>query len=105
MTFQELSLYFEKLEATASRLALIDILSDLFKNSSKEEIQKIVYLTQGRIAPFFEATEIGMAEKNVAEAIARAYGSSKAEVLELYSKLGDIGAVVTQLNSKLKIKN
>ena len=98
-------MYFEKLEATASRLALIDILSDLFKNSSKEEIQKIVYLTQGRIAPFFEATEIGMAEKNVAEAIARAYGSSKAEVLELYSKLGDIGAVVTQLNSKLKIKN
>lgn len=105
MTFQELSLYFEKLEETSSRLALIDILSELFKKSAKEEIQKIVYLTQGRIAPFFEATEIGMAEKNVAEAIARAYGSSKAEVLKLYSKLGDMGTVVSQLNSKFKIKN
>ena len=62
MTFSELSKYFEKLEATSSRLALIDILSDLFKHSQAFEIEKIVYLTQGRIAPFFEATEIGMAE-------------------------------------------
>lgn len=99
MLFTTLADYFEKLEITASRLALIDILSSLFKKSSKEEIQKIVYLTQGRIAPFFEATEIGMAEKNVAEAIARAYGSSKTEVLKLYSKLGDIGAVVSQLST------
>ncbi|MDO8621086.1 MAG: ATP-dependent DNA ligase [Candidatus Levybacteria bacterium] len=105
MTFQELSLFFEKLEVTASRLTLIDILSELFKKSAKEEIQKIVYLTQGRIAPFFEATEIGMAEKNVAEAIARAYGSSKAEVLKFYSKLGDMGAVVTQLNSKSRTQS
>ncbi len=98
MTFQELAKYFEKLEETSSRLALIDILSELFKKSAKEEIERIVYLTQGRIAPFFEATEIGMAEKNVAEAIARAYGSSKTEVLKFYSKLGDMGAVVIKLS-------
>lgn len=102
MLFSELSLYFEKLEATASRLALIDILADLFKHSSREEIEKIIYLTQGRIAPFFEATEIGMAEKQVADSIAKAYGSTKAEVLKLYGKLGDMGPVAVELSSGAK---
>lgn len=70
MTFATLSSCFEELEKTSSRLALIDILSDLFKKSSKDEIDKIVYLTQRRIAPFFEPLEIGMAEQNVAELVA-----------------------------------
>ncbi|MDP2638004.1 MAG: ATP-dependent DNA ligase [Candidatus Levybacteria bacterium] len=105
MLFSELSSYFEKLESTSSRLALIDILSDLFKASSKDEIEKIVYLTQGRIAPFFEATEIGMAEKSVAQSIAVAYASTKENVLKMYSKLGDMGLVPAQLSEKLKVKS
>jgi len=105
MKFSELASYFEKLEATASRLALIDILSELFKNSPKDEIGKIIYLTQGRIAPFFEATEIGMADKTVADAIGRAYGTSKESVLKLYGKVGDMGLAVSQLSSKESIKN
>ena len=105
MLFSRLSTYFEKLESTSSRLALIDILSDLFLHSSKEEIEKIVYLTQGRIAPFFEATEIGMAEKQVAGAMATAFNINRETVLKLYAKLGDMGAVAEQLNSKLKTQN
>ena len=81
MLFSELAIYFEKLESTSSRLALIDILADLFRKSSKEDIEKIIYLTQGRIAPFFEATEIGMAEKQVAGAIATSLGIKRDEVL------------------------
>ena len=66
MKFSELTTYFEKLEATASRLSLIEILSDLFKVTPTSEIEKIVYLIQGRLAPFFVPLEIGMAEKTVA---------------------------------------
>lgn len=102
MQFSELSSYFDKLESTSSRLALIDILSDLFKHSSKEEIEKIVYLTQGRIAPFFEATEIGMAEKTVASAIAASLNIKREEVLKQYSKLGDMGLAMQSLKSKIK---
>ncbi len=98
MTFSQLSQYFEKLEETASRLSMIEILSDLFKHTSKDEIDKVIYLTQGRIAPFFEATEIGMAEKQVANAIAMAYDSTKEDVLKLYGKLGDMGKTVEQLS-------
>src|SRR5258708_2036624 len=104
MEFSKLASYFEKLEETSSRLALIDILSELFKAAPKDEIDIIIYLTQGRIAPFFEATEIGMADKTVAQALANAYGSKKETVLKLYQKLGDMGKVADELNSKAKIK-
>lgn len=105
MTFSTLSEYFEKLEKTSSRLLLIDILADLFKHAHKDEIEMIVYLTQGRVAPFFEALEIGMADKTVAVAIASAYGFTKEKVLQLFGKLGDMGLVAEQLSTKLKVKS
>lgn len=91
MKFSELTEYFEKLDVTSSRLALIEILSELFKNTPEAEIEKIVYLIQGRLAPFFAPIEIGMAEKNVAKAIASAYGSTAEEVTKEFNKLGDMG--------------
>lgn len=100
MKFSELAGYFERLEKTSSRLALIDILSELFKNSPQDEIDKIVYLSQGRIAPFFEPVEIGMAEKNIAQAIATAYGGTKEKILDSYHKLGDMGLVAEKLSEK-----
>ena len=110
MKFSEFAIYLEKLEATSSRLALIEILSELFKkfesnSTAAPEIEKIVYLTQGRIAPFFEATEIGMAEKSVAKSLANAYGSTKEDVMKLYTKYGDMGLVASDLNKKSKIKS
>lgn len=102
MTFKNLAQYFTRLEATPKRLELIDILSKLFKSSSKEEISMICYLVQGRIAPFFKPVEIGMAEQTVAQAIAISYQSSKEEVLKLYGKLGDMGNVASLLSSKVK---
>ncbi|HUQ84715.1 MAG TPA: ATP-dependent DNA ligase [Candidatus Limnocylindrales bacterium] len=105
MKFSKLAEYFEKLEETSSRLILIDILSDLFKHTDKEEIDRIIYLTQGRIAPFFAPVEIGMADKTVADALGRAFGETKENVLKMYSKAGDIGLVAQELSSKLKVKS
>lgn len=100
MTFSQLCLYFEKLEETSSRLALIDILSDLFKHASKDEIKSIIYLTQGRVAPFYAPIEIGMADKMVAKSIGEAFGISKEEVLKEYGKKGDLGLVAYELSKE-----
>lgn len=97
MKFAELANYFERLEATSSRLALIDILAELFKEVGKEEIGKVTYLLQGRIAPFFATREIGMADKMVAQSIGEAFGLSKEEVLKDYGKKGDLGLVAYEL--------
>jgi DNA ligase-1 len=105
MKFSELTEYFEKLEKTSSRLALIEILAELFRKTPAQEIEKIVYLTQGRLAPFFMPIEIGMAEKTVAEALALAYDSTKEKVLKDYQTLGDMGLAAQQLSSEFRIKN
>ncbi len=102
MTFKNLAEYFEKLEATSKRLELIDILSQLFKQSNEAEIAKICYLIQGRVAPFYEPTEIGMAENMVAVSIARAYGKTKEEVIKDYRKLGNMGKAAQDLASEYK---
>src|SRR3989338_6399213 len=100
MNFSNLSKYFEKLEATSSRLALIDILCELFEEVKPEDIGKISYLIQGRVAPFYEATEIGMSDKLVAASISRAYGVDKDHVLKEYGKLGDLGLVEEKISKE-----
>jgi len=105
MKFSRLSEYFEKLEKTSSRLALIDILSELFKETGEKEVRKVTYLLQGRLTPFFVPIEIGMAEKNVASAVANAYDSNKEGVLKLFSKLGDEGLAVEELAKKKNAKD
>ena len=107
MLFKKLSEYYEKLEATNKRLELVQILSSLFKESDAFEIGKICYLIQGRVAPFFEPTEIGMSENLAAISIARAFGSSKEEVIKSYRHFGSMGIAAQQLsqNSKFKVQS
>lgn len=102
MQFAVLAQYFEKLEQTSSRLSLIAILSELFSLiKSPDEIEKVCYLVQGRVAPFFEALEIGMAEKTVARSIAIAYNTTPQQVLSLYASLGDMGLAAEQLSKEV----
>jgi len=105
MKFSEFANYLEKLETTSSRLILIEILSELFKETSSREIEKTVYLIQGRIAPFFEPIEIGMAEKNVAGSIANSFGKDREEVLKIYRKMGDMGLAAERLSAELNIQS
>ena len=100
MRFSKLADYYEKLEATSKRLELVDILSKLFKEAKADEIGKICYLIQGRVAPFFEPVEIGMAEMTVAQSVGRAFGKSKDEVIQLYRKKGNMGLAAKELASK-----
>jgi DNA ligase-1 len=102
--FAELARYFEKLDGTSSRLAMIEILSELFTSIERpEEVEKVCYLVQGRVAPFFEALEIGMAEKTVARSIADAYNTKLEHVLALYARLGDLGLVAEEVSAEVKI--
>jgi DNA ligase-1 len=103
MKFSTLATYFEKLEQTSSRLELIQILSDLFNSSNEaQEISEICYLVQGRIAPFYEPLEIGMADKMVTQSIAQAYGTDKEKVWEIYQRVGDMGLAAQEFSKDAK---
>ena len=82
---------YKKIEATTKRLEMTDLLVGLLKSTPKEIINKVVYLTQGKIHPDFVGVEIGVAEKLAIRALARASGRRESEIEEDLKKSGDIG--------------
>lgn len=89
-----------KLEATSGRLEMVDDLSKLFKEASPKNIDKLIDLLMGRVAPPFVGLEVGMGEKFVERAIAGATGSTVDQVHATYRKTGDLGKAAEQLLSK-----
>jgi DNA ligase-1 len=82
---------YEKIESTTKRLEMTDLLVDLLKNTSKEVIDKVAYLTQGKLYPDFTGIEIGVAERLAVKALARVSGRKESEVEEVLNRTGDIG--------------
>src|SRR2546425_4872414 len=100
--FARLAHTFEELEGTSSRLTLIELLTQLFRSIERpEEIEQVCYLVQGRVAPFFEALEMGMAEKSVTKSLALAYHTTPEHVEALCATLGDLGLVAGQVSSEV----
>lgn len=97
MIFRRLALYFEKLEKTASRNEKIEILARLLSEAGPDEIDKIVYLTQARLAPLFEPIEFNLAEKLMVKVLTRAFEKEKTEVRKLFRQGGDLGLAAQTL--------
>ncbi|UCD95975.1 MAG: DNA ligase, partial [Candidatus Bathyarchaeota archaeon] len=74
MQFSRVAEVYESIEATTKRLEMTDLLADFLKHASNEIIDKIVYLTQGRLGPTFSSVEMGIAEKLAIQVVARATG-------------------------------
>lgn len=107
MKFKELSVFLEKLEQTSSRNEITVILSELFKIADKEEIDKIVYLVLGQLAPNYKGVVLNLAEKMMYRSIAKAYDKSTEDIGKAFKQKGDLGDVAQDLNknkdSKLSV--
>jgi DNA ligase-1 len=99
MTFKELSQYLEKLEKTSSRNEITSILSELFRKSTPEEIDKIVYLVLGSLAPSYQGIVLNIAERMMLRIITLAYDEDINKVKALYKERGDLGTVSEELAS------
>ncbi|MEM3839240.1 MAG: ATP-dependent DNA ligase [Candidatus Micrarchaeaceae archaeon] len=104
MLFEEVALYYDKLESVTSRLAMIDILSEMLGKAGKAEIRPLIYLTQGLLGPPFEGLQLGIAEKFAQQAIASATGFSNGEVEANAKKTGDLGNTAEELTKKSRMK-
>jgi DNA ligase-1 len=105
MNFHELSLYLQKLEGTTSRNSIIEILAELYKETSKAEIGQVTYLLQGRVVPVYTDLEFGMADKMVIKAIAKAYDEPEEEIRGEYKKVGDLGILAEKKTAEHKGKD
>src|SRR3989344_4359969 len=93
MQIQQLSSYFERIERTSLRNEITSLLSDLFSRASVKEIDKICYLTMGRLAPPYVGINFNIADKTMMKMIAFAYGVKEDEVKRAFSQKGDLGEV------------
>ncbi|MFQ6085429.1 MAG: ATP-dependent DNA ligase [Candidatus Bathyarchaeia archaeon] len=104
MLYSRLVEAYSELEETTGRLAMIDILVNLFRETPPEVIDKVIYLTQGKLHPdWMGLPELGLAEKMATKAIAMATGYTSSEVAEDLKEIGDIGAVAEKRLSQRRI--
>jgi DNA ligase-1 len=102
VNYAEIADAYEKIEATTKRLEMTDLLVGLLKNTPKNLIDKVVYLTQGKLYPDFEGVEIGVAERLAIRALSRACGRKESEIEADLQKSGDIGETAQNLLAKKK---
>src|SRR5258708_17176042 len=102
MKFEQFAVYLEKLESTASRNEITKILSDLFIISSTDEIDKVIYLSLGILAPSFRGIVFNAADQMIIRSIAIANGVSVDKVKSLYRQKGDLGTVSFELSKNKK---
>jgi DNA ligase-1 len=79
---------YEKIEATTKRLEMTDYLVEILKETPTSLIDKVVYLTQGKLYPDFVGIEIGIAEKLAIRAVARSAGHREKDIEEDTQKTG-----------------
>ncbi|MGC9138612.1 MAG: ATP-dependent DNA ligase [Thermoplasmata archaeon] len=91
MKYRVLADTYQRIEETSKRLEMTDYLVELLRKTEKEELDKVIYLTQGKIYPDYVGIELGMADKMAIRAISLAYGVRTEKVEERYQKLGDLG--------------
>lgn len=97
MKIETLSKYLQKLEDTSSRNEITKILADLFKESSKDEIDKIVYLSLGTLAPSYKNIIFNIADQMMIRVLSKAYKTDISKVKSLYKEKGDLGTVAYEL--------
>jgi DNA ligase-1 len=91
---------YEKIEATTKRLEMTDYLVEILKETPTSLIDKVVYLTQGKLYPDFVGIEIGIAEKLAIRAVARSAGHREKDIKEDTQKTGDLGETAQKFMEK-----
>jgi len=107
LDYSDLANLYEKLDKTAKRLEMTDILVDFFKIIPSNIIDKVIYLTQGKLYPDWnDLPELGIAEKMAIKSVSTAFGISENKIIskmkELMHKrvIEDLGGLVSKIKSK-----
>ncbi len=91
--------FFERLEQTPARNAMIEILAELYGEVDADESGQVTYLLQGRLAPTFVDLEFGLGDRLLLAAIAQAFGLERDAVEANFRASGDLGETAAGLTS------
>src|SRR5207244_13576435 len=85
---------YEQIEGTTKRLEMTGLLVSLLRDTPPDDLDKVVYLTRGRIHPDYSGIDLGLAEKMVIRVLAHATVLAEARVEELWKAEARPGSVV-----------
>ncbi|HRY56925.1 MAG TPA: hypothetical protein P5014_02045, partial [Patescibacteria group bacterium] len=107
MKFSDFSIYMQRLEDTSKRLEMTDILTELIKKLSVDEIDKAIYLASGYVEAPFEEIKFNIAEKMMLKVIEQTFSTpqkriSAEEIQDVYRKTGDLGNVIFEFKKNDK---
>ena len=105
MEYSLLADLYEKIESTTKRLEMTDLLVALFKKTPPNIIDKVVYLTQGKLHPDYVGVELGVAEKLALRALSLATGLSAEELEAELKRAGDAGVAAERALSRKRVKS
>ncbi|MBI3413412.1 MAG: ATP-dependent DNA ligase [Candidatus Aenigmarchaeota archaeon] len=71
-------------------------------NSAEDSLAQVVMLSNGRVFPDYESTELGVATQLAIKSISKATGASRRAVEKKFTSLGDLGLVVEHFVSDKK---
>ena len=97
MDYSKLVKVYEKLESTSKRLEKTYIISELLMNTSKKDLEKVIYLLQGRTFPRWDERKTGMSSRLILKSISLSTGVSSGKIEKEWAKLGDLGEVTEKL--------
>jgi ATP-dependent DNA ligase I len=104
MLYKNLVEVYERLEKTAKRLEKTFIISELLSKTPASDIQRIIYLLQGKVFPSWDERTLGMSSQLIVKVIATSTGNSADSVVKAWKKQGDLGLVAEEFVSKTKQK-
>ncbi len=99
MDFNKIVHYYERIASTRKRLKIIDILAEMIttcrESENGKDLQKIIYLTQGKLASEIEdIPKFGIAEKMIIQTLVKFTGITPSRIKQKINELGDVGETV-----------
>src|SRR5436309_1069171 len=100
MLYSRLVDAYESISKTTKRLEITSLLVGLLRQTPPTVIDKVVYLTQGKLYPDYLGIEVGIAEKLAIKCISAVAGTTEQKVTAEYKAKGDLGTAVEELLDK-----
>lgn len=101
-SFASLVALFETLEKTSSSTALRQSVAAFLKKTRAADLEAVTYLCLGTIASEYAGVVLGMADKFVLRAIAKASAVPLDEITRRYQQTGDAGIVASETVGRKK---
>ncbi|ACO03229.1 MAG TPA: DNA ligase [Persephonella sp.] len=104
MEYTKLAQLYQILEETTSRIKMTQALVDLFKETPPELIDKVVYLSIGRIAPEYTGLDYNFSEKSAIKALSTVLNISEHDIQHQVLQTGDLGDAGKKLYEEKGVK-